>query len=819
MKWTNRLGKWAAFGLALGAAGAGCLTRPVGQQPPTTKDNFLTTISQAQVDKVDLLFMIDNSSSMGDKQQILADAVPNLVTGLLKPNCVDANGKPNGATADPLGNKDNHYGCAGGTDPEFTPVSDMHIGLVSSSLGSFGGDVCPDTGRFNDHAHLLALAKGGGTVPEAAPSNFLAWFPSSTDNQDEKRHPKPPNPTGDVAKLNAAFQSIVLGDDQTGCGLEAQMESWYHFLIAPDPWVKIILDPNQQADFQDVDIDLLKQRAAFLRSDSLVAIILLTDEDDSSPDPLSVGGQGWAFDANQFPGSQVFRGDGKTTTAPRGTSACAQNPGSPDCTSCGFAQTCNASDPACQKIKNDPNCQKNGGYYGPTEDQLNVRYQRMKERYGIDPQYPIKRYVDGLTKPRIPDRANEHPVQTNGGKRQIGGYTPVAKCGNPLFSRGRIQDGQVVAGLPSAPGDELCNLVPSTRTADLVFFAVVGGVPNQLLYKKKDGSNADDNTPTTALDPAQRVTPPNWKAILGTDPLNFNYDGIDPHMIQSISPRPNLPAPTASDTADIINGREWDTASDDLQYACVFDLPGGGRTCQAGDNSCDCNGQKKPPLCNGNQQIRAKAYPTVREFEVVRALGDNGIVASLCPLELTSTDKLAPTYGYNPAVAAIIDRLKNALTKQCLPQALCFDAQLHPSIQKCENGVVPCLVLAQLADPADKCENYTGPNGPLHPPAQDILDKFLEQQRQASGNTAVDGGTDLSKLPVCEVPQKADPNFGDCSKDPGVEWCYLTGASAGKCPQALVFSQGSAALGGARFSLQCIEQFSPGQAAGDQPAP
>src|SRR3954468_23649260 len=97
MMWTARLAKWLVVGTAVtasAAAGAGCLTRPVGQQPPTTKDNFITTVSQAQVDKVDLLFMIDNSSSMGDKQAILADAVPNLITGLLKPQCVDQNGKP-----------------------------------------------------------------------------------------------------------------------------------------------------------------------------------------------------------------------------------------------------------------------------------------------------------------------------------------------------------------------------------------------------------------------------------------------------------------------------------------------------------------------------------------------------------------------------------------------------------------------------------------------------------------------------------------------------------------------------------------------------
>src|SRR5215213_2654015 len=110
----NRLGTWLGFGVALTAlatGGSGCLTRPVGQQPPTTKVNFTSTVSQQAVDKVDLLFAIDNSASMGDKQQILADAVPDLINGLLKPKCVNADGVPNGEVADSAGNKENHYGC------------------------------------------------------------------------------------------------------------------------------------------------------------------------------------------------------------------------------------------------------------------------------------------------------------------------------------------------------------------------------------------------------------------------------------------------------------------------------------------------------------------------------------------------------------------------------------------------------------------------------------------------------------------------------------------------------------------------------------
>jgi hypothetical protein len=844
MKWTNRLGKWlfvggawSATALVLGAAGTGCLARPVGQQPPTTKVNFTSTVSQQAVDKVDLLFAIDNSASMGDKQEILADAVPDLINGLLKPRCVNSEGKPVDAQgtviddskpsppppalAEPTTSKEARYGCPGNSDPEFKPVTDMHIGIVSSSLGNFGGDVC-DTQKFprtNDRGHLLNIKKGGGDVALAKPGNFLAWFPKTKDNdEDPKRHPTPPNPirTIDGADgLTQNFRDLVVGVDQTGCGLEAQLESVYRFLIQPDPWDTIKLDPNNQADLGDaVDIEVLQQRADFLRPDSLVAIIMLTDEDDSSADPLAINGQGWAFMAKNFPGSNVRRGqEGSGTTAPRGTTNCETDPGAKDdqgndlCTSCGFQNLCDQNTPSCQKIRQDKNCTTPGidgkpgdgynGYYGPKDDELNVRFHRMKERYGIDPQYPIKRYVDGFTKFKVPDRKAEHVTKVAAnGRREIANYTSTAKCTNPLFA----------SKLPRETGDELCSLQRSTRSPDLIFFAVVGGVPNQLLH-------FDPKDPEKS-----RITNEDWVKILGKDPANFNFQGIDPHMIQSVAPRTGAGLggaddPRGSNGKDPIHGREWKTNQADLQYACTFDLPADKvRTCGAADQSCDCSPDSatNPPLCGeGNQQVKAKAYPTVRELQVVRALGDQGVVSSLCPIQLT--DPNAPTYGYRPAVAAIIDRLKNALTTQCLPQKLReVNAATEP---------VPCLVLAQLSEPTDKCETYG-----LKPPKKEILDVFLQQQRAETGN-AGDGGLNLAALPVCEIPQAspAVPRGETCKDSTEKTWCYVENdpankkSPAGRCPQALIFSSGTADLVGARFSLQCIQQFGAGQAAGDVP--
>jgi hypothetical protein len=60
-----------------------------------------------------------------------------------------------------------------------------------------------------------------------------------------------------------------------------------------------------------------------------------------------------------------------------------------------------------------------------------------------------------------------------------------------------------------------------------------------------------------------------------------------------------------------------------------------------------------------------------------------------------------------------------------------------------------------------------------------------------------------------------------CKDSPDKRWCYVENADgkspAGRCPQALIFSGATGALAGARFSLQCIQQFQAGAAAGDTP--
>src|SRR5260370_37776670 len=80
-------------------------------------------------------------------------------------------------------------------------------------------------------------------------------------------------------------------------------------------------------------------------------------------------------------------------------------------------------------------------------------------------------------------------------------------------------------------------------------------------------------------------------------------------------------------------------------------------------------------------------------------MGNQGIVSSICPQE--TVDTTSPLYGYRPAVAAIIDRLKAALTNACLPRKLKVTAQAG-------QAGAPCLILVSVpAKPGETCKAPT----------------------------------------------------------------------------------------------------------------
>jgi hypothetical protein len=580
--------------------------------------------------KVDVLFMIDNSASMGDKQVLLAAAVPDIIQGLVS-----------------------------------LQVHDMHIGVVTSSLGGRGGDQCdpsmtnpanPSLNAHNDDRGELidrAGVPGDPTVENPAPgentSHFLSWFPSDPGNQGQPA-PLPPAIT-DADQLVGDFQALIEGVHEHGCGFEAQNEAWYRFLGQPDPFDQIVKN-GTYAHCQGVDATILRQRHDFLRPDSLLLVLVVTDENEEAADPLSISGQGWAFNNQNFPGSP-------NGAAPEGSIECQQQdldnptttgPNDPNCTSCAF-------------ISGDPNfatrCPKDGnngelGYLDPIDDTLNTRYFHQKVRFGLSSAYPTSRYVRALTKPTVPDAAHEHDDEGN----YVGDEDANANCTNPIFA----QD------LPTDPTADLCALTRGPRTPGLVLYGAIAGVPHQLLQENP----ADPDSPQKAT-----LTEADWTLILGKDPERYDFRGADFHMIEDWNPRTTQGVyanastcpPGSPNDCDPINGREWSTNKGDLQFACIFDLRplygSAGKDCTNPEylGACNCAVgalNAATQLCDPavpTRQLYGKAYPSVREMIIAHALGEQGIVSSLCPIHMTEQSPGDPLYGYRPAVLALLARI------------------------------------------------------------------------------------------------------------------------------------------------------------------
>ncbi len=122
---------------------------------------FTTLDEQSTIDKVDVLFDIDNSASMGDKQAYLAQAIPDLVNRLVTPNCVKTVNDVTTITGPSHldGSCDDPASSA-----EFAPVHNLHLGIVSSSLGPRLGDRCPSTGAPIPRRCSRAARRSRGTT-------------------------------------------------------------------------------------------------------------------------------------------------------------------------------------------------------------------------------------------------------------------------------------------------------------------------------------------------------------------------------------------------------------------------------------------------------------------------------------------------------------------------------------------------------------------------------------------------------------------------------------------------------------------------------
>ena len=230
--------------IALGLAAASCAQPKVEAPVESTTAAVTAAATGASSGNLDVLFMIDNSSSMNVMQQKLASQIPGFITALQN--------LPSG-------------------------LPNIHIAVVSSDMGAPGDATASlqcsefgDNGQFRLGAAtgvsgLDAGATGGapGGDDAGAPGcagaslNGGATYISNVDGVA--------NYTGDLSALLSCM--TALGDN--GCGFEHQLASISRALGAdgsPAP----------------------SSNAGFLRPDAQLAIIVLSNEDDCSAPPDTV---------------------------------------------------------------------------------------------------------------------------------------------------------------------------------------------------------------------------------------------------------------------------------------------------------------------------------------------------------------------------------------------------------------------------------------------------------------------------------------------------------------------------------------------------
>ncbi|MBN1774283.1 MAG: hypothetical protein JXB32_23690 [Deltaproteobacteria bacterium] len=217
---------WTAC-LALAAAGLACHSG--GARSAGAGDDNVAAVRATGRTRVDLLFVIDNSGSMAQEQEAASRYFGRLLRALVDPPDDDGDGRP-----------------------DAVPVEDLHVGVVSTDLGTMGLTVStcriPDGG---DDGCLLHAPSG--TVPDCATEypTFLARDPlNATDYLPER--------------LAADFACLAtLGTN--GCGFEQPLEAMR----------------RAAAEHQGPG----RCNEGFLRDDSVLALVVITDENDCSVAP------------------------------------------------------------------------------------------------------------------------------------------------------------------------------------------------------------------------------------------------------------------------------------------------------------------------------------------------------------------------------------------------------------------------------------------------------------------------------------------------------------------------------------------------------
>jgi len=254
----RRTGRWTLIPWLVGLAVAGCQDRDRRPPDPCTIFASVENVGSDNIRDVDLLFVVDNTNSMTEEQLALAREIPNLVRTLASGD------ETNPATGMPDGWQD------------FPPVRTLHVGVITSDMGT-GGFLVPSCMASPDVGDDGILQTRGNVTIRGC----MATYPSFLEFR--------PAEGGDPVAFASDVECVaVLGT--SGCGFQQPLEATLKALTPSTSPITFAGGTVGHADGAN---------AGFLRHDSLLAIIMVTDGDDCS-----------ALDSDLFnPSSTRYPGD------------------------------------------------------------------------------------------------------------------------------------------------------------------------------------------------------------------------------------------------------------------------------------------------------------------------------------------------------------------------------------------------------------------------------------------------------------------------------------------------------------------------------
>ena len=241
-----RITKWAVPGIALGLVAFGCIEREGRPVNPCTNVTVARAIQVTSVDKVDLLFMVDNSNSMMEEQAQLAQELPRMVR-ILASGDLNENGMED--------------------EGDFEPVQDLNVGVITSDMGT-GGFTVPTCMRsdLGDDGVLRETGNTSITGCMAMYPRFLNFQPGGAQTPEEFG-----TDVGCVSTVGTG-----------GCGFEQQLEAILKAVSpsAPTSWTADGYAPPTffRGSLGHADGD----NVGFVRDNSVLALIPVTDEEDCS---------------------------------------------------------------------------------------------------------------------------------------------------------------------------------------------------------------------------------------------------------------------------------------------------------------------------------------------------------------------------------------------------------------------------------------------------------------------------------------------------------------------------------------------------------